>query len=175
MFRPLPILALGAGLVGLPLSLAKPVKVSVALEPYNCLFGCFDALSSNVYADVAPGAAYYAGFCASHIFKTSIASCTKAYCSTSEQELGWDKLIEYCAEYGDYALEGMDEVLASINTTVLEYDTIGNPVDMINQTIIPIEADFVAGRRTEDAWNREMNFVRPFLIQQPLSGAKGAS
>lgn len=171
-FRPpLPsLLPLVSLLLLIPTTLAGDLVVHLSLSPTNCLFGCKDALDTTLFADTDPTAAYYAALCGSAIFRTSLASCVQAYCTPEEQVAGWDKLIEYCELYGDTKVDGLDQVVATIKGPVEQYDALENVGEVVNGTVLVTRDNWERGTRTENAWERQMNFVG-LLVNMALHAA----
>jgi len=140
---------LAIALTTLSCLLAEDVA-TLEISPNNCLFGCFDALALAPYADIPATAGYYDGYCNSTIFTTSILSCSETYCTSTQQDAGWTLMTEYCLEYGLVALPTQAEVKALITETdIPRIAFTTDPPTMINDTVIPDEASFQLGFRTE--------------------------
>ncbi|ORY28146.1 ferric reductase like transmembrane component-domain-containing protein [Naematelia encephala] len=139
------------------------VDVTLKLSATNCLFGCFDALDLVSYSDIPATAGYYDGYCNSVLFRTSLLACTETYCSSRQETAGWKLITEYCTLYGEVDLPSLQDVKAEYDpNNVTTVDIFASTGEMMNSTIIPDETTFSAGYRTENVWNREMNFHHAF-------------
>lgn len=142
-----------------PLVLGK-LEVNLNILPINCLFGCFDALTLVKFGDIPETAGYYDGYCNSTIFTTTLVASLDKYCTTEQIDAGWEKVTEYCLEYGlGSVLAPLDSVRAQIPAQLEEVNTVTVAGETMNSTFVLAQEAFNDGERTENAWNREMNFV----------------
>ncbi|WVF65762.1 hypothetical protein IAT40_000496 [Kwoniella sp. CBS 6097] len=150
------LLLCGATLLGGVL--AENLQVDVKNPAQNCVMGCNDAVGEVTFSDVDTNLTYYGQRCTSIMYSTSLALCTKTYCTPSQQVAGWSFMGGYCIQYGEATLPPMESLLSAMeeNNVTKEVDVITNAGTMYNNTILVDEASWRAGFKTEEAWTQEM-------------------
>ncbi|OCF44973.1 hypothetical protein I317_01255 [Kwoniella heveanensis CBS 569] len=139
-------------------ALAEGLTVNIKNPPNNCVEGCNDAVGEVSFSDMDANLTYYGMRCTSIMFSTSLALCSKTYCTPYQQQKGWEKIGGYCSEYGEVELPPMETLLSAMdeNNVTRDVDVIANMGVVYNNTILVDQASWMAGFKTENAWTQEM-------------------
>ncbi|WRT68183.1 uncharacterized protein IL334_005158 [Kwoniella shivajii] len=137
-------------------SYAANLDLSVHIPSYDCVYGCYNALSVVTFKDIKSKKAAIADQCNSTMFGTSLVLCSETYCQSQQQEAGWDYMTTTCKK-SKVKLPAYTTLLGQINRSeVVDVDTIEQQKKTFNGTILVDQHSFNIGYRTlvADASNR---------------------
>nr|XP_019044447.1 hypothetical protein I302_06358 [Kwoniella bestiolae CBS 10118]OCF23377.1 hypothetical protein I302_06358 [Kwoniella bestiolae CBS 10118] len=133
---------------------AERLEISLRKPPYQCLEGCYDALSLVTFGDIKAKKPTIKDQCNSTSFVSSLALCSSNYCSSKQQIDGWKYITSEC-EGSKIDLQPQGEVLLSIDTSEVPSTSIFGKKKTVNGTILLDQRSFDAGYRTVNSqWQR---------------------
>jgi hypothetical protein len=144
------------------LVLGRKLKVSLNQEPSRYFAACQDILTNYQYGDIPLPAEYYS-VTESAIWRSSIIDCMHHYNATEDQIIqGWQYWLANVDSYADYPVTKptLQDFLAGMSDSYTVFDPrLVVPMTILNSSMVPNEAAFNAGLRTEVEWTDQMNYV----------------
>ncbi|WVQ99803.1 hypothetical protein IAU59_006945 [Kwoniella sp. CBS 9459] len=139
-------------------TLANDLEIIVKAPSFNCIEGCYDALTLVSWGDIKAKKPALANYCNSTTFVQSLALCGDRYCSAIQQEEGWEYIVDEC-KAKKVKVASQAKVLSGIAdvSSVQEVDTLSHQKDKssFNQTILLSRYSWQMGYKTNNVTSQQ--------------------
>nr|XP_018261247.1 uncharacterized protein I303_05683 [Kwoniella dejecticola CBS 10117]OBR83405.1 hypothetical protein I303_05683 [Kwoniella dejecticola CBS 10117] len=135
-------------LLQLGLTSADKLQVYLQTPDYECVNGCYQALTLVSFKDITAKKPATADQCNSTSFASSLALCSEAYCDEKRQEAGWTYMTQTCKK-SKVTLKKQATYTAQIDKNMVpQVDTIKDKKKSFNGTVLIDQHSWDIGYRT---------------------------